>query len=434
MSAPQFNHQISGTVHAVGDTLTYPFSTYLGHFVKVFDPIVEGRAEAMGQASSPTREIVKRTILTPILIAVMVPALLFALIGLALKISSSLDKKEFAVSQDPNTAPLRQFKAGEGHRLISWNLAGMPSIIRAHNNTRPVNIRMQEAVEYIKAKKPEFCAFQEVFTDEASAILHKGLNGILPYSAHHAGKNILGLNSGLVIMSAYPLDGAPVYQSFEGQTGLNVFAKKGCLGVTLDLGDNKRAVIVNTHLEAGGGVRKQVDKSLLPAEYRDKDKSVLNKQEKKLLSSAKFNKAKQLSQVEALRQTLVDKAKAKDHEVVFSCIMGDTNIRHNLEEFNQPILGEVKKTIQGIFSRSIPPLAEPSGSSVLARPHRILAKENMNNPDVQKIKQEGRDISRVDVTEVHDDSKVTNLIQQIGRDANDTSDHWPLVSSFDVEN
>lgn len=427
MSRPEFNHAIIGKIHTAGDALCTPFSFAMGHLMKVIDPIKEGRAQDMGQASNPAVEIARRVVVAPFLLALLVPSALLAGVGQVIKVPCNFDKKLF-VHVKPGSSGAREphhFKTDEEHRLISWNLAAMPAVMRRHNYTRPVSNRMHEVVDYVQRHNPEVVALQECFTDEAVDILEKGLGKEWPHSLHHVGQNIIGLNSGLMIMSKYPIIGEPIFECFEGKSGTNALSQKGCLGVILDLGEGKRAVVVNIHLEAGGSGRAEVGPEELPEAFREKGK--LTKKQKKLLTSAKFNKSKQLEQAEALKQRLINQV-SKDHEVVFSVIMGDTNIGHNLDDWDDPILKNAKERITSVCSRALTPLTPTSGASVLNDKDRILPGSELTR--AQAHAKPKRD--RVDWTEMDQDSHVDpdTFDQSIGYDGGDASDHFPFSTTF----
>lgn len=394
MLRPGFYHSAASQAHYLGDLLCAPFSYGLRYLVKCTDPIVPGRQAAMQQQNSRIQEIASRVLCAPLALLLATSTAPLALLGQALKIFANYDKKPFVqIAGSISTESL-----DAKHKLLSWNLAAMPSVMRRFNNTRPVPYRMHNVVNHIKKDSYDILAFQECFTDEAATILYNGLKKQYPHVVHHVGKNIIGLNSGLMILSRYPISRVE-FEAYPGKQGTNALSQKGCLGVVFDLGPGKKAIAVNTHLEAGGGGRK---------------------------TSAKALKAQQLRQAAKLEKKLRNETLAAGNKIVYSALLGDTNIAHDLQGWDRwPV---EKEKVKKVFAKYMTPQFKPAGASTLKEECRILP---LGCPGTCPKVYDGSK-ARVDLAEISASCEATveNVHTVIDRTAGDASDHYPIFTSL----
>lgn len=97
---------------------------------------------------------------------------------------------------------------------------------------------------------PDVICLQEIFTTAAFEKLEKKLKEAYPYQAHDKSDVTIGVNSGLVVFSRYPI--VQIFQhTYSQYRGIENFAAKGVLGVSLRY--KKQSVLVfTTHLQTGG--------------------------------------------------------------------------------------------------------------------------------------------------------------------------------------
>ncbi len=389
--APAFSNNVAKNAHALGDVLVSPCHTGIDQLARFTDPIKLDRYEAMEQWH-PCIEVISRPFRLVgglSLFAVGVP---FALIGQFIKILAALDKKDFEYYQaqpsiDLNISLLYEDPEEQNNpiNITSWNLAAMHSLLRRFNGTRPVAVRMKEAVKYINQTKDDIVCFQEVFTQNATQILTEGLHTFYPHTIHNVGKNIMGINSGLMIFSKYPFEHIE-FEPFEARYGKNSFSQKGVLGAIINKND-KRIVVINMHLEAGGFLSCQ--------------------------ANSLATKERQLEQAIKLRDKLVTKASEGGGEVVI-IFAGDTNLPQNKFERS-----ENSSSIRTVFSQYN---LNPQGNKTCLK-KRILSQEEIESATFDNAKP-GGDYLGVDNTSNHTGTS------RVDYKTRDTSDHFPIRASF----
>lgn len=253
-------------MHQLGNLLVFPCHYGVNQFIRTFDPFRRKRSHAMHQFPFII-EIFSRPFRFIFGFIFALIGLPLAILGQGLKVSVSAAGKELythyhyesaahtePLLNDDHTADISQLK------VYSMNLAAMHSLARWHNGTRPVQPRMEEMVQHILNKKsdqaPDVICFQEVFTEKATDILVKGLRERYPYIIHNVGKNIIGVNSGLMLLSKYPITDIS-FSPFTIRHGQNALSQKGVLNAVIKLPADKNIVVTNTHLEAGGKLSRE---------------------------------------------------------------------------------------------------------------------------------------------------------------------------------
>lgn len=90
-----------------------------------------------------------------------------------------------------------------------------------------------------------------VFHPHCGRKLRDMLKDMYPYMVYNVGFQSCGLNSGLAILSRYPIS-FPTYITHPIRDGDDRYARKGILMVTIETREDHRIVIGTTHLNGGG--------------------------------------------------------------------------------------------------------------------------------------------------------------------------------------
>jgi phospholipase C len=142
-------------------------------------------------------------------------------------------------------------------KVASWNVFLRPAILNDNQLER-----VQPIAEKIIELDPDVIVLQEVFHKKARKKLIASLESHYPYFTTRGKRSWLGVSSGLLIMSKYPITHEQ-FKYFKKAKKADAIAKKGF--VTVKLRFKKRNVrILGTHLQAGSGKKiKTVRKSQL---------------------------------------------------------------------------------------------------------------------------------------------------------------------------
>ena len=183
----------------------------------------------------------------------IIPAVFLALIGFPLCIAGNKFVSDASLLR--SSCKSKIYDPNKGLHIMTYNTGLMPGYIRNINDLRSSNTRATEIAENIATNEntqPDIICFQEVFDRNAS----KNLLGILQNSysniVYNVAPNEVGLNSGLVIASKFPIIDIN-FRPFNNLSGEDYLSNKGLLKVTVDLGNNKSATIYNAHLQAKTG-------------------------------------------------------------------------------------------------------------------------------------------------------------------------------------
>ncbi len=115
---------------------------------------------------------------------------------------------------------------------------------------------MQEKVKLDEA--PAVISFQEVFDENAAAILIQKLKNHYPYVVHAVGQGKLTVGSGLMIFSRYPIVDAYFKTYTNTMLGEETLASKGFLGVKIKINTQQFITVYNSHTQSGGGIFKKL--------------------------------------------------------------------------------------------------------------------------------------------------------------------------------
>ncbi|USE36137.1 endonuclease/exonuclease/phosphatase family protein [Endozoicomonas sp. SCSIO W0465] len=242
--------------HYIGRFLSRPVSLVANSATRLF------AHDRPGKSSPPSgRETQKRNIplwarTTARVTAVMLfllPALALGVLGFSLRMIANRFRNDISLIQ--SSVPPAIYHPERGLHLMTYNTGLMPSFIRNLNDLRSSQQRCREIARAITRNPdvtPDVVCFQEVFDQQATKQLCRDLSGHYHHIVHSVAPRETGLNSGLAIASKYPVQEV-TFRPFSDLAGEDQLANKGLLRIVLDLGNDKTAVVYNTHLQAREG-------------------------------------------------------------------------------------------------------------------------------------------------------------------------------------
>lgn len=150
----------------------------------------------------------------------------------------------------------------DGLNVMTLNAAQFPWPLGLPHRSE----RLDKLINQIIKLNPDVIALQEMWNSTARETLRTSLLVLYPYSFSDEtpGKFLIGMNSGLMILSHYPIR-RTILHHFTVYRGDEHLAKKGVIGVEIQAEDNRFAVFT-THLQAGPGicVWSYIDRNALP--------------------------------------------------------------------------------------------------------------------------------------------------------------------------
>lgn len=134
--------------------------------------------------------------------------------------------------------------------LRTHNVALVHNFMRISNDLRDVQVRANELADAILKddKAPNVMCLQETFNEEATKILCDRLKEKYPYIIHSLAPHFSGFNSGLMILSQYPIEEVS-YHRFDKSLGEENLATKGLLGARIKVGNDKYVQVYNVHTQ-----------------------------------------------------------------------------------------------------------------------------------------------------------------------------------------
>jgi exonuclease III len=406
-SKPRFSNRFARAMHTIGNVLVAPAQWGFKQVMKATDPIKPGRHEAMGQFTPWVEGLLVKPLRLAFGLGAFALGLPFSVVGqLVFKIPAALlGKEKFEYFHQQPTTGLLDSDSYEAPseqltevKIKSWNLAAMHSMTRRLNGTRPVENRVQEAADYLLTQDDDIICLQEVFTEEATEILVNKLKGKYPHIVHNVGKNVVGMNSGLMLLSKYPLEKVE-FETFESRVGLNKLSQKGVLGAIVMLPGNKKMVVTNAHLDAGGKTG--------------------------LGANGNKSKDKQLNQIMTMRNRL-ESAIDPGAEYI-SCFAADANLTaKKLETLEKK---DDLPTIK-LFINDYQYSTEKTYMTCLK--HRNLNEDEYQNATLQNSKAGGDILVVRPKDEKHQNilEGTANLTIGTHQETKDMSDHYPCTLKF----
>ncbi|WP_257288295.1 MULTISPECIES: endonuclease/exonuclease/phosphatase family protein [unclassified Endozoicomonas] len=242
--------------HYVGRFLSRPVSLVANSATKLFAHDRPGKSNTPAEGEKRkqnvplwARKVARATAVTLFL----VPSLALGALGFSLRMIGNLFRNEISLIQ--STVPPAIYNPERGLHLMTYNTGLMPSFIRNLNDLRSSQQRSHEIAEALTRNPdatPDVVCFQEAFDQQATKQLCKDLSGHYHHIVHSVAPRETGLSSGLAIASKYPVKEA-TFRPFSDLAAEDQLANKGLLRIVLDLGNDKTAVVYNTHLQAKDG-------------------------------------------------------------------------------------------------------------------------------------------------------------------------------------
>ena len=133
--------------------------------------------------------------------------------------------------------------------LLTVNVAQFPPPLGISNRLERAQ-NLAHCINYIDA---DIVVMQEMWSNYIREVFYDIVKVKYPYKCDDKswGKFILGMHSGLFLISKYPINRSDIHH-FENYRGPEHFAKKGVLGAEIKVGDSSICVFT-THLQGGSG-------------------------------------------------------------------------------------------------------------------------------------------------------------------------------------
>ncbi|WP_422409933.1 MULTISPECIES: endonuclease/exonuclease/phosphatase family protein [unclassified Endozoicomonas] len=242
--------------HYIGRFLSRPVSLVADSATMLFAHERPGKSNTTSESEKQkqnvplwARKVARATAVTLFL----VPSLALGMMGFSLRMIGNLFRNEISLIQ--SAVPPTVYDPERGLHLMTYNIGLMPSFIRNLNDLRSSQQRSHEIAEALTRNPdvaPDVVCFQEAFDQQATKQLCKDLSGHYHHIVHSVAPRETGLSSGLAIASKYPVKEA-TFRPFSDLAAEDQLANKGLLRIVLDLGNDKTAVVYNTHLQAKDG-------------------------------------------------------------------------------------------------------------------------------------------------------------------------------------
>ncbi len=242
--------------HYLGRFLSRPVSLVANLATKLFAHDRPGKSSPPSEGDKQTQNVPLWTRKVARVTAVtlfLVPSLALGILGFSLRMIGNLFRNDISLIQ--SSVPPAIYHPERGLHLMTYNTGLMPSFIRNLNDLRSSQRRSGEIAEALTRNPdviPDVVCFQEVFDQQAAKRLCQDLSGHYHHIVHSVAPRETGLNSGLAIASKYPVQEI-TFRPFTDLAGEDQLANKGLLRIVLDLGNDKTAVVYNTHLQAKEG-------------------------------------------------------------------------------------------------------------------------------------------------------------------------------------
>lgn len=135
--------------------------------------------------------------------------------------------------------------------IRTYNLGFVYDGMSIAADLRPIEERATEIANAFMEEEnsPDVICFQEAFSMRGTSILCETLKKKYPYIIHSVGPHVSGLNSGLMMMSKYPIEEV-FYRRFNNLLGVEKLSSKGMLGIRINLGNGRFANVYDAHTQA----------------------------------------------------------------------------------------------------------------------------------------------------------------------------------------
>lgn len=272
----EFEYCIGYPIAIVGEVLTYPSQLALNELAEVIKPLTN---ESSGKWTKKAIEIGKKILMSFALLLSLPYHLTVGLTGYGLGILTSFARKKITlISENTNQHKVEEPKV---LKVCTFNTALLPDFINTFKpvgtRIRPIDGSLEERVQGIATailkRNDDIVCLQEVFDPRAGRLLINHLSKNYPHIASHVGPKALLFNSGLMILSKKPISKAR-FRPFSISKGADSWAGKGVMGVSIELGQNRRLTVLNTHLNSHVGIFGWLDdvEEIQSAQMEDVDK------------------------------------------------------------------------------------------------------------------------------------------------------------------
>lgn len=129
-------------------------------------------------------------------------------------------------------------------KIMSWNIFMVPPFIFKSCQTERAHLQ----AAFIKKNDPDIVVLNEAFMKSTRAILFEKLQHIFPYQTKITKKGFFKTNSGVWILSKYPISNQQ-FMKYKNKKGSDIFSKKGAVYMEVTLPHNKLQIIA-THTQS----------------------------------------------------------------------------------------------------------------------------------------------------------------------------------------
>ena len=234
----------ASAVHWMGRQLTYIPGLLCEQGAKIFRPLKPGFQD---QGSTALIEVCYR-VLRILLVALLLLSLPLGIIGGCLRTVANVWRRDFTFIHPAVSTPL-QTRINQIN-IRTFNAAMMPEFICIANGVRPTRQRIKELAEILLQKEDDVVCLQELFETEVNDYLAEQLKEKFPYIICNVEHRTLGIGSGLMIASKYPIEDAQFWKH-DDCGGYDELANKGTLAVKIKPTADQTVLIFTTHLNAG---------------------------------------------------------------------------------------------------------------------------------------------------------------------------------------
>ncbi|WP_422467561.1 endonuclease/exonuclease/phosphatase family protein [Endozoicomonas sp. ALC013] len=242
--------------HYLGRFLSRPVSLVADSATRLFAHDQPGKSSPSSEGEKQTKNVplwARKVARVTAVTLFLVPSLALGILGFSLRMIGNLFRKDISLIQ--SSVPPAVYYPEQGLHLMTYNTGLMPSFIRNLNDLRSSQQRSGEIAAALTCNPdviPDVVCFQEMFDQQAAKRLCQDLSGHYHHIVHSVAPRETGLNSGLAIASKYSVQEVS-FRPFSDLAAEDQLANKGLLRIVLDLGNDKTAVVYNTHLQAKDG-------------------------------------------------------------------------------------------------------------------------------------------------------------------------------------
>ena len=129
-------------------------------------------------------------------------------------------------------------------KIMTWNIFMVPPIIFKSCQTE----RAYLIADYIKNENADILVLEEAFMKKTRNIIYDSLKNDYPYQSTITKRGFLKTNSGIWILSKYPIH-QQQFIKYKKKKGTDIFAKKGAVLVDIQV-NGKQLQIVGTHTQS----------------------------------------------------------------------------------------------------------------------------------------------------------------------------------------